>query len=411
MLSSIRNEVHRLRNLANTVNRGLNKLVVGGRQLEDGTQQLADAAGGLSEGLLRLSDGAQRLVVGLGELQGGAGQLESHLASGFQESQPLETGLRRAAVRVSATAGPLAEGARRLQRSSPHLFDSGYFVLSALEGASPRRQALAGEAVSVRGGGQAARMLVIPTTASTRPSRGRSASACKEDADRIGREGGLRTGVGGGAATVNDYGAVTRARIPLVVGAVVIACFLMLLLILRSPLLAAIAVVLNLASVGAAIGVMSLVCKIPDGYPLGGHPYIDTVGAAAIFGVTFGLSIDYAVFLLARMREHYLRGRRQRRGDRIRAGADRRGDHRRGGDHGRRLHLLRRRADRDREPDGGRPDRRDPARRDRRQDRPPACPDAALRRSRLAHPALARPAAAGAERPGLARSRRRDVPR
>jgi RND superfamily putative drug exporter len=79
----------------------------------------------------------------------------------------------------------------------------------------------------------------------------------------------------------------------------------MLLWILGSPLLAGIAVVLNLASVGAAIGVMSLVCKIPDGYPLGGHPYIDTVGAAAIFGVTFGLSIDYAVFLLARMREHY----------------------------------------------------------------------------------------------------------
>jgi len=64
-------------------------------------------------------------------------------------------------------------------------------------------------------------------------------------------------------------------------------------------------VCLNLASVAAAIGVMSLVCQIPDGYPLGGHPYIDTVGAGAIFGVTFGLSIDYAVFLIARMRERY----------------------------------------------------------------------------------------------------------
>jgi putative drug exporter of the RND superfamily len=57
--------------------------------------------------------------------------------------------------------------------------------------------------------------------------------------------------------------------------------------------------------VAAAIGVMALVCKIPAGYPLGGHPYIDTVGAGAIFGVTFGLSIDYAVFLIARMRERY----------------------------------------------------------------------------------------------------------
>jgi putative drug exporter of the RND superfamily len=306
VLSSIRNEVHRLRNLSNTVNNGLNNLVAGGRRLEAGTRTLADAAGGLSEGLLRLSGGAERLVIGLGELQGGAGKLQSHLASGFQESRPLETGLRRAGVRVSATAGPLAAGARRLQRSSPHLFDSGYFVLSALEGASPRRRALAGEAVSVQGGGQAARMLVISDHGLNSAESKQIGNRLKDDAARIARQGGLRTGVGGGAATVNDYGTVTRARIPLVVGAVVIACFLMLLLILRSPLLAAIAVVLNLASVGAAIGVMSLVCKIPDGYPLGGHPYIDTVGAAAIFGVTFGLSIDYAVFLLARMREHYL---------------------------------------------------------------------------------------------------------
>jgi RND superfamily putative drug exporter len=52
---------------------------------------------------------------------------------------------------------------------------------------------------------------------------------------------------------------------------------------------------------------MSLVAQIPAGYPLGGHPYIDTVGAGAIFGVTFGLSVDYAVFLLLRMRERYER--------------------------------------------------------------------------------------------------------
>jgi RND superfamily putative drug exporter len=132
-------------------------------------------------------------------------------------------------------------------------------------------------------------------------------SRLTDDAARIAREGGLRTGLTGGAAVLNDYGSVTRARIPLVVGAVVLACFRMLVLILRAPLLAALAVVLNLASVAAAIGVMALVCRIPDGWPLGGHPYVDTVGAAAIFGVTFGLSIDYAVFLLARMRESYRR--------------------------------------------------------------------------------------------------------
>jgi RND superfamily putative drug exporter len=88
-----------------------------------------------------------------------------------------------------------------------------------------------------------------------------------------------------------------------VIGAIVLITFVMLIAILRAPLLAALAVGLNLLSVAAAVGVVSLICSVPDGYPLGGHSYIDTVGAAGIFGVTFGLSIDYAVFLLARMRE------------------------------------------------------------------------------------------------------------
>ena len=88
-------------------------------------------------------------------------------------------------------------------------------------------------------------------------------------------------------------------------GAFVLFTLLALVFILRAPLLALLAVGLNLASVAAAIGVMTLVCQIPAGYPLGGHPYVDTVGAGAIFGVTFGLSIDYAVFLIARMRERY----------------------------------------------------------------------------------------------------------
>src|SRR5690606_19537095 len=70
-------------------------------------------------------------------------------------------------------------------------------------------------------------------------------------------------------------------------------------------LLAALAILLNLVSVAAAVGFVSLLLEVPEGYPLGGHSYIDTVGAAGIFAVTFGLSIDYSVFLFARMRESY----------------------------------------------------------------------------------------------------------
>jgi RND superfamily putative drug exporter len=306
-IASARDEVRRLRGIADKVNGGLNRIVAGGRRLEGGVGRLQDASEGLTSGLERLGSGASRLAGGLGELEGGVGALQEGLVEGFQRSRPLEVGLRRSAVRVSALAAPLARGARRLHRSSPQLFNSGYFVLSALEGASTRREALAGEAISIRGGGQAARMLVISGYGLNTDGSRRVEARLEADADRIGREAGLETGLGGGAATVNDYGEVTRARIPLVVAAVVIACFLMLVLILRAPLLAALAVALNLATVGAAIGVISLVCRLPSGFPLGGHPYIDTVGAAAIFGVTFGLSIDYAVFLLARMRESYER--------------------------------------------------------------------------------------------------------
>jgi RND superfamily putative drug exporter len=297
-----------LRGIADRVNTGLNQISAGGKRLEQGVGRLEGASQGLTGGLERLGSGAGRLAEGLGALQGGAGALTEGLAEGFQRSRPLEAGLRRSGVRVSAIAAPLEKGVERLHRSSPGLFDSGYFVLSALEGASPRRRALAGEAVSVRGGGQAARMLIISDYGLNTDGSREVGDRLGEDADRIAQEGGLQTGLTGGAATLNDYGEVTRARIPLVVGAVVIACFLMLLLILRAPLLAAIAVVLNLASVAAAIGVMALVTRVPEGWPLGGHPYVDTVGAAAIFGVTFGLSIDYAVFLLARMREGYRRG-------------------------------------------------------------------------------------------------------
>ena len=306
-IASARDEVKRLRNISSIVNGGLNRISAGGRRLEDGVSQLEEASRGLTGGLEALGSGAEQLADGLGALQGGAGALTEGLSEGFQRSQPLEVGLRRSGVRVSAIAAPLTEGVERLKRSSPGLFDSGYFVLSALEGASPRRRELAGEAVSVRGGGQAARMLIISDYGLNTDGSREVGDRLTEDAGLISRETGLQTGLTGGAAVLNDYGEVTRARIPVVVGAVVIACFLMLVLILRAPLLAALAVVLNLASVAAAIGVMALVCRIPEGWPLGGHPYVDPVGAAAIFGVTFGLSIDYAVFLLARMRESYRR--------------------------------------------------------------------------------------------------------
>lgn len=300
-----RNEVRQLREVAKEVNGGLNRLVPGGKRLEAGVGELAQAAGGLSDGLQRLGGGAERLAGGLTELQGGAGALQAGLSEGFHRSYPLQAKLRRAGVRVSAVTAPLTIGARRLERDSPHLFDSGYFVLSALDGAPSEVRANAGEAISVGSGGQAARMLIVSDYPFNSEGSRRTGKELLADAERLGRESGLRTGLTGGAASLNTYGEATQERLPFVLGAFVLFSLLALIFVVRAPLLALLAVGLNLASVAAAIGVMTLICQIPEGYPLGGHPYVDTVGAGAIFGVTFGLSIDYAVFLIARMRERY----------------------------------------------------------------------------------------------------------
>jgi RND superfamily putative drug exporter len=304
-IASNRDEVRRLRNVAQVVNGGINRLVPGGKRLEEGVGELAAAAAGLSGGLDRLGDGAERLTAGLGELEGGAGALRGGLSEGFQRSYALQRGLRRAGIRVSAVATPLARGVERLRHQSPHLFDSGYFVLSALAGAPTQRRAEAEEAVSLRTGGQAARLLVVSDDGFNTIGSRQTGNRLLADAEQLGRDGNLETGLTGGPAILNTYGEATEARLPLVVAVFVLFTLLALVVILRAPLLALLAVCLNLASVAAAIGVMTLVCQIPEGYPLGGHPYVDTVGAGAIFGVTFGLSIDYAVFLIARMRERY----------------------------------------------------------------------------------------------------------
>ena len=221
---------------------------------------------------------------------------------GFHRSAPLQSGLRRASVRVIVGNARLQRRLTRVRRATPGLFDSGYFVLSALDGASPRLRERAAEAVDLENGGQAATLLVISRYALNSPGSIALNKRLNADAAALGREAGVTAGVGGGPATLNDYSRVSRARIPYLVAAITLATFLVLVLVLRALPLAAIAVGLNLATVGVAFGILTLLFNVPESWPLGGHTYVDAVGTMMIFGVVFGLSIDYAVFLLVRMR-------------------------------------------------------------------------------------------------------------
>jgi len=297
--------IKRLSSGATRLADGLRKLEGAGKKLAHGSAQIVRAASGLEDALGRLGAGATALAGGLSQLRGGASALEENLAAGYRESRPLQAGLRRATVQVLSTDARLERQVGRLRRASPGIFDSGYFVLSALDGARPAIRERAAEAIDLERGGQAAAMLVISRYTFNTPGSIALHKRLEAEAGTLERETGLRTGVAGGAAQLNDYSSVTRARIPFVIAAITLATFLVLVLVLRALPLAAIAVGLNLATVAVAFGVLTLLFNLPDSWPLGGRTYVDAVGATAIFGVVFGLSIDYAVFLLVRMREHY----------------------------------------------------------------------------------------------------------
>jgi RND superfamily putative drug exporter len=132
------------------------------------------------------------------------------------------------------------------------------------------------------------------------------------------RTGSARIRVGGLPALNIDYeeAVAGRSRFTQVVGLVVLATFVVLAVGFRSLLVPLKAIVLNLVAVAGAFGAVKLVFQ--DGYgasllglsgPLGGiFPAIPVL----VFCVVFGLSMDYEVFLVARVREARLAGRGER---------------------------------------------------------------------------------------------------
>jgi putative drug exporter of the RND superfamily len=301
-------EMHRVSNEMGRLISGLYKIHKGTNTLAHGARKLSNAAGALGQGIEKLSAGTTSLVAGLNRLSGGAESLEENLAAGAVKAEPLESGLEEASVKVLEGKAKIRHQAGKVQEQTPGLFNSGYFVLSALDGAPPGPREKAGATIDLNHGGQAASMLVISKYEFNSPGSIRLNEELDDAAGELGQNATLETGVAGGAAQLNDYSQITRERIPWIILTISIVTFLVLVVVLRALLLAAIAVGLNLLTVGVAFGVLTLLFHIPADWPLGGHNYVEAVGACMIFAIVFGLSIDYAVFLLTRMRERYEAG-------------------------------------------------------------------------------------------------------
>jgi RND superfamily putative drug exporter len=122
---------------------------------------------------------------------------------------------------------------------------------------------------------------------------------------------GVETVVGGDTAATVDYNAMVKANAPIVFAFVLGLAFLLLLVTFRSLVIPIKAIVLNLLSVGAAYGVLVLVFQEGHGEKLLGF---ESTGAVEpwlplfLFVILFGLSMDYHVFILSRVREAFDRG-------------------------------------------------------------------------------------------------------
>ncbi len=123
---------------------------------------------------------------------------------------------------------------------------------------------------------------------------------------------GLDAKVGGWTAGGIDFSHYLGQRLPLLIAAVLVLSFLLLMAVFRSLLVPIKAVVLNLLSIGAAYGGLVAIFQWGWGKQLIGvdkngpiEPWIPMM----MFAIVFGLSMDYEVFLLSRMKEHYDKSR------------------------------------------------------------------------------------------------------
>ncbi len=119
---------------------------------------------------------------------------------------------------------------------------------------------------------------------------------------------GVHVLVGGNTAIFDDFSHVLSRKLPLFVGIVVLLSFVLLMAVFRSLVIPLTAAVMNLLSVGAALGVVTAVFQNGVGASLLGIDKTGPIEAflpVLMFPILFGLSMDYEVFLVSRIYEEW----------------------------------------------------------------------------------------------------------
>ena len=157
--------------------------------------------------------------------------------------------------------------------------------------------------------GEAATILVFPTSAPQDPLTVDLIDRIRGPIFSSALNSETKAHVGGATASFADVSERVQNRLPIFIAAVIALSFILLMLVFRSILVPIKAALLNLLSIGAAYGVLVMVFQWGWGRGLIGLeesvPIVSFI-PMFMFAVLFGLSMDYEVFLLSRVKEEYL---------------------------------------------------------------------------------------------------------
>lgn len=281
---------------------GISKLRKGADQLSGGLKQLSSGNAQLATGIAQLDTGGAKLQDGLRQLNTGAGQLATGLGSGVGPSGQLLAGMHTitGAVVKSREMIPSTKDLEKLKKEAPGLFDSGYFVLAAIDGSPPAARDAASFVVNAQDGGFAGRITVVPTQPAQSSATGKLHDRLVAAAASFAHANAAQTAVGGTASDLIDYRNRGLERVPVVIGALALLSFALLLVVTRSLRESALAVVLSLLTTGAAFGVLTLLFNGSSPL-LGGPGFVDPVSMIAIATVVLALSVDFEIFAVERM--------------------------------------------------------------------------------------------------------------
>jgi transport protein len=286
-------------------------------------------AGSLATSLEGLAAGLEQSIDALSGIGRGLGQALTALQSLSLDPSPdgLTSAVREACAglapavqgleKVGAALGEMEAGLRRTQVNAgildlPALVaDSDLALkLAAAQATDTQRQSLE-SLVNMEGGSNVAIFKVIGRSG---PDDLATADLIRRIRTTLGPElaaDGFELHVGGLPAFVADFNAELTQALPRVMALVLLITFAVLVVLLRSILLPLKAVLMNALSVAASYGLLTLVFQ--EGYlarfigvsPLG---YIESPIILMLFAALFGLSMDYEIFLLSRVKESYDRG-------------------------------------------------------------------------------------------------------